>query len=308
MPDNKASPWLARVFWIAACGNILLVLIPAVEEWNHPQGEFSGLAVVSLLAVALCLVVCTAVVAAIRRPMAYGFGIALVSVPFMWFASLSVSGFARYLAAPSIEDQDAGRGYFRTPADRALADAIVAQDVAKVASLAPAANLNTVGWGQMTFMRLALENGHANHEILGILLRNHIDPDQDSSILFQLIYNEKDEVLLRLVIDSGVDLNQHMGRGQWYYFVRCDWPEGLTLMLDHGVDPETRDNMGYTPIMRAARSYCWSMVETLLDRGARTDQRGNDGRSLHDLLVAATVEYQRGEVPPRIVALRDSLR
>ena len=48
MPDNKGPPWLARLFWIAACGNVLLVLIPALDEWNHPQGEFSGLVVIGL--------------------------------------------------------------------------------------------------------------------------------------------------------------------------------------------------------------------------------------------------------------------
>ena len=154
-----------------------------------------------------------AIVAAIRNPIAYGVGLALVSMPAVWYVSMSAKDLAQRAAAPSIVDQESGRGYFSTPADRALAEAIVAGDVAKVASLAPAANLNAEGWGGMTFMRLALENGHANHDVLAILLRNRIDPDQDASLLYQMIYNQKDEALLRVVIDSGVDLNKHMGRG-----------------------------------------------------------------------------------------------
>jgi len=150
-----------------------------------------------------------------------------VSVPALWFVSVSARNLAQREAAPSIADQEAGRGYFSTQADRDLADAIVAGDAAKVAALAPAANLGTEGWGRMTFMRLALENGHANHDVLATLLRNGIDPDQDSSLLYQTIYSQKDEALLRVAIDSGVDLSKHMGRGNWFYFVGYDWPEGL---------------------------------------------------------------------------------
>jgi hypothetical protein len=176
-----------------------------------------------------------------------------------------------------------------------------------VASLAPAANLGAEGWERMTFMRLTLENGHANHDVLAVLLRNGIDPDQDSSLLYQMIYSQKDEALLRVVIDSGVDLSKHMGRGNWFYFVGYDWPEGLALVLDHGADTEAQDPMGYTEIMRATRAQSWPTVESLLAHGARIDHVGNDGRSLRDLLPEAIAGY-RGEIPPRIAALRESLR
>jgi hypothetical protein len=159
----------------------------------------------------------------------------------------------------------------------------------------------------MTFMRLALEAGHANPEILGALLRAGIDPDQDSSALYQRIYNEKDETLLRRVIDSGVDLNKHMGRGEWLLFVRYDWPEGLALMLDHGVDTEAQDAMGYTEIMRAVQAGSWPTVELLLAHGARIDHVGNDRRSLHDLLSDA-IAQSHDPIPPRIAALQASLR
>jgi hypothetical protein len=305
MPGGKARPWLARGFWIAASGNVLLVLIPAASEWNHPSGEFSGLAVVTLLAFVLCLLVVMAIVAAIRQPAAYWVGLALVCVPVLWFVALSARDAAESLAAPSIEDQDAGRGYFKEPVDRDLADAIVAGDTAKVASLAPSAHLNAEGWAGMTFMRLALESGHANRDVLAILLRSGIDPDQQSSALYELINNEKDEALLRVVIASGVDLRTHMGRGQWFYLMRYDWPEGLALILDHGVDTEAKDAMGYTAIMRATQARSWPTVELLLAHNARTDQVGNDGRRLRDLLAEAAAG-QQGDIPPRIAALRDS--
>ena len=307
MLKDKSRSWLATGFWIAACGNVLLVLIPALREWNHPGGEFSGLFVIMMLAIVVGLIVMIAIVALIRKPVAYGAGLALVCMPVVWYVSMSAKDLALRAAAPSAADQESGRGYFSAPADRALAEAIVAGDVAKVTTLAPAANLNAVGWEGMSFMRLALENGHANHDVLGILLRNGIDPDQDASLLYQMIYNEKNEALLRVVIDSGVDVNKHMGRGSWILFVRYDWPEELALLLDHGADTETQDDMGYTEIMRATQAQSWPTVEALLAHGARTDHVGNDGRSLRDLLPEA-IAQDHGEIPPGITALRDSLR
>jgi len=306
MSADKGKPWLATLFWIAACGNVLLVLIPALREAKHPGGEFSGLFVIMMLAIVVCLAVVIAIVAVIRKPVAYGAGLALVSMPAVWYVSLSAKGLAERVAAPSAADQESGRGYFSAPADRALAEAIVAGDVAKVKSLAPAANLNKEGWAGMSFMRLALENGHANHDVIAILLQNGIDPDQSASLLYEKIYSEKDEALLRVVIDSGVDVNKHMGRGSWILFVRYDWPEELALLLDHGADTETQDGEGYTEIMRATQAQSWPTVEALLAHGARTDHVGNDGRSLRDLLPEA-IAKDRGEIPPGITALRESL-
>jgi hypothetical protein len=307
MSENKGKPWLAIFFWIASCGNVLLVLVPALSEWEHPQGQFSGLFVLLLLAMLVCLLVVIAIVAASRKPTAYAIGLALVSVPALWFVAMKGRDLARGAAAPSVADQGLGRGYFSRPADRALADAIVAGDAAKVANLAPAADLGAVGWEGMTFMRLALENGHANHDVLAILLRDGIDPDQNSSLLYQMIYSQKDEALLRVVIDAGVDLSKHMGRGEWFLFIGYGWPAGLALVLDHGADTEAQDGTGYTEIMRATRAQSWPTVEALLAHGGKTDHVANDGRSLRDLLPEAIAGY-RGEIPPRIARLRESLR
>jgi hypothetical protein len=304
--DSKGPPWLPILFWAAACGSALLVLVPAADEWVHPRGEFSGLVVVGLLLIAAVLAVVVAAVALIRRPLAYGIGLALVSAPLLWWVTVGVNDLGQRLSAPSLADQESGRGYFTAPADRALAEAIVAGDAARVAALAPAAHLGAAGWGGKTFMRLALEEAHADPRILGPLLRAGIDPDQDASDLYSLIYNEKDEALLRLVIESGVDLNTHMGHGHWLLFVRYDWPEGLALMLDHGADPEAQDDEGCTEIMRAVQAGSWPTVEVLLAHGARIDHVGNSGRSLRDLLPEA-IARSNGPIPPRIAALQASL-
>ena len=284
MAETSRPPLLAILFWIAACCSLLLLLVPAADEWNHPRGEFSGLAVVVMLALAVPLVVIVLVVALIRKPVAYGIGLVLVSLPLVSFVTEQARDAAARMAAPSEADLNAGRGYFKDAADRALAEAIVAGDAAKVAALAPAAHLDAVGWDKMTFMELALRNDPPNRDVLAALLRAGIDPDQDSSNLWLLIYRERDEALLRLVIDTGVDLNRHMGGGSWYLFMDYNWPEEQVLLLDHGVNTEVRDSMGYTPLMRAASAQSWPTVKLLLAHGARTDPVGNDGKTLRDLM------------------------
>ncbi len=308
MSDNpKDKPWLKILFWVSAGVNVLLVLVPALNELSHPSSEFGGLIVFSLLAIVAILGVISGIVALIRRPLAYGIGLALVSVPALWFVSLSARNLAERIAAPSSADQATGRGFFSTPADRALAEAIVAGDAAKVAALAPAANLGATGWDGMTFMRLALENGHANHAVLAILLKDGIDPDQNGSLLYEMMYHDKDTAMLQVVIDSGVDLGKHMGRGAWFYFVGYDWPEGLALVLDHGANTEAQDPEGYTELMRATRAQSWPTVEALLAHGARTDHVGNDGKRLRDVLAEA-LKDPRSEIPLRIAELKDSLQ
>jgi len=150
--DSKGRHWLRNLFWGAVGGSALLVLVPALDEWAHPRGEFSGLFVFGLLVIVALLAVVALVVALIRKPLAYGIGLSLVSLPLLWWASESLTNLGERLAAPSEADQDSGRGYFTAPADRALAEAIVAGDAARVATLAPKANLAAVGWQQMTFM------------------------------------------------------------------------------------------------------------------------------------------------------------
>jgi hypothetical protein len=284
MAETSRSPLLAIVFWIVACCSLLIVLIPAAQEWSHPGGEFSGLVVIMLAALAVLMALIVITVALIRKPLAYAIGLAFLSVPLLIYVSQTALNVAARLVAPSDADQASGRGYFRDKNDRALAQAIVAGDAAKVAALAPAAHLDAVGWDNMTFMQLALQKDQPNRDVLAALLRAGVDPDQNASALWDRIIREKDEALLRLVIDSGVDLNRKMGRGSWYLFMRYDWPEEQVLLLDHGVNTEVRDLEGYTPLMRAAQAKSWPTVKLLLAHGARTDAVGNDGKSLRDLM------------------------
>ena len=79
MPETRGAPLLAIIFWIVACCSLLIVLIPAAEEWRHPGGEFSGLVVIMFAALAVLMALIALAVALIRKPLAYAVGLALLS-------------------------------------------------------------------------------------------------------------------------------------------------------------------------------------------------------------------------------------
>jgi hypothetical protein len=313
-PDHVRGRWLPRLFWIVACGDILFLLAALLDVWSHPSGEFDGLLILLLLVIIVLLGAIVGVVALIRNPVAYAIGLALVVAPPLLYGIQFITNFVMTPSAASLE---AGHGYFTTPADRALADAIVAGDGAKVASLAPTADVNAVGWSSMTLMRLALEDGHAKPDVVAALLKAGADPDQDNQLLFGSItesdgdygvmIKQKNEPLLRAVLDAGVDLNQMDKEGYPRYFSVLKWPEGLALTLEHGANTEAEDPQGNTAIMWAVMLWYWPSIDVLLAHGARIDHVARDGRSLRDM-VLEMLERQHGQIPPQLTALEARLR
>src|SRR5215469_2298864 len=179
--DPVRRKWLPILFWIVAGGDFLFVLLELLDTWANPSGEFAGLAIFVWLVILVLAALIMGVVALIRKPVAYAIGLFLVVWPPL---SSGINFVTVFVATPSEEAREAGHGYFTGAAERSLADAIVTGDDAKVASLAPTVNLNTRGWNGMSFMRLALEQGHGKPEVVAALLRAGIDPEQDQQYLF----------------------------------------------------------------------------------------------------------------------------
>ena len=312
MAKNGRGMSLAGVFWIVACGDIAVTLFLLLKIVTSPASQYDGIIAVLLLGFIVVLGAIMGGVALIRNPVAYGIGLALALVPPLYYGSRFVEDF---VTTPSEESLEAGHGYFKGAANRAVADAIVAGEAAKVASLLPAANPNASGWNNMTFMRLALEDGHANPEIVAALLKAGTDPDQDSQLLFGYItgsdadvgvmVKEKNERLLRTVIATGIDLNQLNQEGKPRFFSLLKWPEGLALSLEHGANPEAEDKDGNTAIIWAVKLWYWPAIDVLLAHGARLDHIAHDGQGLHDAVREKLERYQRdrNDPPPQLSAL-----
>ena len=316
MPDSKASLGLATLFWIVACGDVVLLLstILNVAEGNGGRYVLFGWLVEIFLLVVIGIVgAIMVVVARTRTVLAYRVGLALVVAQPLIYGTQYVNDFA---TTPSAEAQQTGRAYFTRGPERALAEAILTGDGAKVASLALAANPHALGWHDMTFVRLAMEYGHANPDVVSALLRAGASPERDQDLLLGSVgpQNHNDDLitahnerLLRAMIDAGVDLNHGNGVGEPRFFAALKWPEGLALMLEHGANTEAEDKRGNTAIMWAVMFGYWPSIDVLLAHGARTDHVDHDGKSFRDIVLERR-GGEHGELPPQLAALQARLR
>jgi len=171
----------------------------------------------------------------------------------------------------------------------------------------------------MTFMRLALLNGHADPDVVMALLRAGANPDQGRQMLLGSINDgasansgamitEKNERLLRAVVDAGVDLNHLDLQGQPRFFSALRWSEGLAFMLEHGANIEAADTHGNTAIMVAVMLSKWPAVDVLLARGARIDRANNAGERVRDFVTEMISRYRnRSDVPTQLSAFEARL-
>jgi hypothetical protein len=314
MADSARGIWLARLFWIVSWIDILIGLPVVMSLKVAPVPQY-GLSDASLLLVFIGILGGTmTVIARTRSLVAHGIGLALaIALPLLYGNLYPLDR-----ATPGAEALRAGHGYFRRAADRALADAIVAGGGAKAVSLVPAVNPNTISWKDMTFMRLALERGHADvdPDVVAALLKAGADPGQDSNLLIYFMVavepdagaaiKAKNQRLLTAVFDAGVDLNHVDQSGQPRFFHILDWPAGLAQMLDHGANTEAEDKDGDTALMTAVWNRHWQSIDVLLAHGARIDHVNRAGTSLRDMVSIAST-WDR-EPSPQLAALAARLR
>ena len=88
IPTAQRDVWWSRAFWLAAGADVLLFLGSVLNVYENPRGQFDGLVLVALLVFLGVTGVTMAVVALIRRPLAYGIALVLVAVPLLFLGIL----------------------------------------------------------------------------------------------------------------------------------------------------------------------------------------------------------------------------
>ena len=77
---------VARLFWIVAGIDLVMLLALTADAAMNPRGQFAGLLVAMLLAMIVLLGVVVLAAALIRRPAAYWIGLALLIWPPVYWA------------------------------------------------------------------------------------------------------------------------------------------------------------------------------------------------------------------------------
>jgi ankyrin repeat protein len=119
---------------------------------------------------------------------------------------------------------------------------------------------------------------------------------QGGDMLGQKMLNETSQGNVKAVqrlISRGVDVNTTNRYGVTPLMVAClcNWPEVVKLLLDKGADAERRESFfGCTALMFACMSGGWDSVKLLLDRGA--DVNATDSLQRTALTVAHSVDNE----------------
>jgi ankyrin repeat protein len=141
-----------------------------------------------------------------------------------------------------------------------------------------------------TALDLALENGKLNiarllAECIGSVnsLRwdeeaNALNREQGTSLFSAL--KSWDLGLLRSMVDRGADVNERdeysLSESPLHVAAKDGWLAAVKLLVTHGARVSSRDNNGWTPLLRASQFGYLGVARFLLDRGADVNAKKQD--------------------------------
>ncbi|HSJ03484.1 MAG TPA: ankyrin repeat domain-containing protein, partial [Verrucomicrobium sp.] len=143
--------------------------------------------------------------------------------------------------------------------------------------------------GKPTPMALATAVGAWKRDVVDYLLQSGVDPKARLEDGRSLLHMLPDKELFVKLLALGLDLNAADNQGRRPVHVAASWGNlkmgEMKLLLEHGADVNAADVEGTTPLMLSTPCR-WNdrptMLEYLLDKGAKLDQRDKQGRTVMD--------------------------
>ncbi|WP_235082282.1 ankyrin repeat domain-containing protein [Serratia rubidaea] len=162
-----------------------------------------------------------------------------------------------------------------------LAKAIQAGDLERVKQLAPETDLNTPGEQDLTILYFALNETYYNNnprprlQIVTTLVKAGADPlqpqsDGMASPAEMVAMGDKD-LWLQALLDGGLSANaknKQWGTAIIFDTLRAKNTATLAILIEHGVNINSRNSLEETPLMAAFLSNRFEHVNYLLDHGA----------------------------------------
>ena len=305
---------IAWIFWglfaLDTVGLAVLAILSARGP-STPEGPVGGWLV---LIPPIIMLVLAGVVLATRSDAARMIGIYILAIPLVATVVGPIySAIDNYLVRRSID----GDNNFRRPAQRKLAHAIKAHDVALVKSLIPLAGDLNKRYGDDSLLRFALCNAPdptrptegatpEGIEIVKALLEAGANPDLPASynnwLLTFAIYDGPE--VTEMVLQAGANPNRldEAGRPVWWDVLTEDSDQGLRtlqILLDHGADLTLRDSeggpVGWAAYNAGARYYSsWRAVWLLMERGAAWRNERGLGQPVAEILERDFQRRERG--------------
>lgn len=153
------------------------------------------------------------------------------------------------------------------------------------------ASIDVIDESENTLLHKAVGTG--NTEIVDLLLKAGANPnatnDAGSTPFFSALL--KDQDMIFLLLDAGLDVNADLGSGSSYlkWAALFGNAEAVSLLIQFEADPNLCDNDEITPLHWAVLSNSTEVVEVLLKAGANVNMRDSAGRT--PLSLAREAEY-----------------
>jgi len=288
---------ITRIFWslfALESGAFTILLIWVFSKGSRgwgPEGPVGGW----LIAIPPILLLLLAGIVLIRKTDgAKLMGIAVMGLPLL---QIVVGPLWSKLESYRTDRRLAGDETFTHPAQRNLAHAIRAHDLALVKSLIPGAgdlNQEYNGENLLGFAVVNSDSSSASHQVVQALLDAGADPNKvPESTTGLLTLAIPDPELTRMLLKAGVDPNRpdDANRPTWWRVLSDDSDAGietLKVLLDHGSDVTLRDKEG-GPVAWAtyhawmSHGSSWRIVQLLIERGATWKDEQEFGRSVVDM-------------------------
>src|SRR5215472_6944012 len=107
---------------------------------------------------------------------------------------------------------------------------------------------------------------------------NRRGPGGSTPLMYAALYGDADSV--RLLLNHGADPNIRNDAGATALMWAVEDPEKIRLLLQHGANVDARSADGQTPLIIAAGRYGSAVVvKLLLDGGANPSEKASDGRT-----------------------------
>jgi ankyrin repeat protein len=215
-----------------------------------------------------------------------------------------------------VAENSSGRGYFSGTANRELASAIVANDLARVQRTAPKVDVNASGKDGMTMLQLAVEhqfdsesqnqNNASELPIVRELIARGAKPNPGMETATKI----KDPEILRVLLEAGGDPNLTVaGSPLPFAWLNVLPAANLRLLLEHGGNPNAIDGGGSPLIVSAAVQQNWDCVAVLMEHGADVGAKDKQGATLQSFLTnLETTRKSSGEgIPAGMIRVRTLL-
>jgi hypothetical protein len=101
------------------------------------------------------------------------------------------------------------------------------------------------------------------------------------------------KAVLAALLAKGADVNDvggHSGESPLHYAVNWPNPDAVSMLLQHGADPNLKDNRGVTPLERALGHGNNAIIRALLEKCGDPNSRDSSGRSVLLAAISARVE------------------